>query len=131
MRGGGGNGEHRSPDSGLTEARKAAERQRVGGEGNDGESSSAGSLGAREWGKEEQWKEGMSGRPFIGLEGERGGRAEENGWRRWRAIMMVEAAVQGGDRRVVVGSDEGEVLRLLQERKGHREVEREHARRWQ
>jgi hypothetical protein len=73
----------------------------------------------------------MSGRPIIGLEGERGGRAEENGWRRWRAIMMVEAAVQGGDRRVVAGSDEGEVLRPLRERTGHREVEREHARWWQ
>jgi hypothetical protein len=41
----------------------------------------------------------MSGRPFIGLEDERGGRATEgNGRRRWCSIMVVEATVSGGDR---------------------------------
>jgi hypothetical protein len=38
-----------------------------------------------------RWEEGMMGHPFIGLEGQRGGRATEgNG-------MVVEAAVSGGD----------------------------------
>jgi hypothetical protein len=44
-------------------------------------------------------EEGMSGCPFIGSEGERGGWASEgNGWCRWCTIMVVEAAVSGGDR---------------------------------
>jgi hypothetical protein len=43
--------------------------------------------------------------PFIGAEGERDGRTVEgNGRRRWSAMMVVEAAVSGGDR---LGSDEG------------------------
>jgi hypothetical protein len=41
----------------------------------------------------------MPGRPFIGLEGEWGGRVTEgNGRRWWCAMMVVEAAVLGGDR---------------------------------
>jgi hypothetical protein len=47
----------------------------------------------------------MSWCPFIGLEGERGGRASEmNGGRRWCTIMVMKAAVSEGDR---AGSDEG------------------------
>jgi hypothetical protein len=43
--------------------------------------------------------------PFICAEGERDGRTVEgNGRRRWSAMMVVEAAVSGGDRS---GSDEG------------------------
>jgi hypothetical protein len=48
----------------------------------------------------------MSWCPFIGSEGERGGRASEmNGRRRWCTIMVMKAAVSEGDR---AGSDEGE-----------------------
>jgi hypothetical protein len=48
---------------------------------------------------EEQWKEGMPGHPFMGSEGEQGGRALEGNNRRWCCpIMVVEAAVSGGDR---------------------------------
>jgi hypothetical protein len=48
---------------------------------------------------EEQWKEGMPGHPFMGSEGERGGRALVGNNRRWCCpIMVVEAAVSGGDR---------------------------------
>jgi hypothetical protein len=40
----------------------------------------------------------MPGHPFIGLEGERGGRvSESNERRRWCAIMVMEAAVSEGD----------------------------------
>jgi hypothetical protein len=71
-------------------------------EGSSGESSSAGRLSS-ELGQggagEKQWEEGMPGRPFIGLEGERGGWVTEgNRRRRWSAMMMVEAVISGGDR---------------------------------
>jgi hypothetical protein len=40
----------------------------------------------------------MPGHPFIGSERDRGCRASEgNEWRRWCAIMVVEAAILGGD----------------------------------
>jgi hypothetical protein len=49
--------------------------------------------------REERWVEGIPGRPFIGSEGERGGRASEgNGQRQWCAIMVVEVDILGGDR---------------------------------
>jgi hypothetical protein len=48
---------------------------------------------------EERWEEGMLGHLFIGLEGERGGRASEGNERRWWCtIMVVEAFVSIGDR---------------------------------
>jgi hypothetical protein len=50
--------EARGPGSGLTGARKAAERQHVGGEGGGEESSSAGSLEALKQGKEERGRSG-------------------------------------------------------------------------
>jgi hypothetical protein len=55
-------------------------------------------IGAKRRG-EERLEEGMLGRSFIGLEGERGGQATEGNERRWWcAIMVVEAAVSGRDR---------------------------------
>jgi hypothetical protein len=62
---------------GLTEGRAVVRWPGDGGEGGGGESSGARSLGAQNWGKEEWWEDGMPGRPFMGLEGERGGRAME------------------------------------------------------
>jgi hypothetical protein len=55
--------------------------------------------------------------PFIGAEGKRDGRTVEGNDRRWwSAMMVVEAAVLGGDR---PGSDgRGVVLRPFQKRKG-------------
>jgi hypothetical protein len=75
-------------------------------------------------GKEERWEEGMLRRPFIGSEGEWGGQTSEgNGWQRWCAIMVVEAAVPGGDQPGGGGEWWGAgVLRPLQERNGCREV---------
>jgi hypothetical protein len=47
----------------------------------------------------------MPGLPFIGSEGDRGGRASErNGRRRWCAIMAMKAVVSEGDQ---PRSDEG------------------------
>jgi hypothetical protein len=44
--------------------------------------------------------------PFIGAEGEQDSRTVEgNDRRRWSAMMVVEAAVSGGD---LLGSDGGE-----------------------
>jgi hypothetical protein len=55
-----------------------------------------------EGGAGEEW---IPGHPFIGSEGERGGRTvERNGRRQWCAIMAMKAAVSEGDR---VGSDDG------------------------
>jgi hypothetical protein len=95
-----------------------------GGEGGDGESSGSGSIRARNWGKEERgekrWEEGMPGHPFIGLEGERGSRATKgNGRRWWCTMMVVEAAVLGGDRPGRWwGVMRGGVLRSFWEQKG-------------
>jgi hypothetical protein len=51
---------------------------------------------------------GDARRPFIGSEGERGGRASEgNGRRRWGTIMVVEATISRGDRPGWWGGDEG------------------------
>jgi hypothetical protein len=79
---------------------------------------------------EERWEEGMLGRPFVGSEGQRGDRASEgNGRWRWCAIMVMEAAVLGGDRpRWWWGVMRVRVLRSLRERKGCREVARAHMR---
>jgi hypothetical protein len=40
-----------------------------------------GSLGAQKWSKEERWEEGILWHPFIGSEGEWGGRASEGNGR--------------------------------------------------
>jgi hypothetical protein len=81
----------------------------------------------------ERWEEGMSGWPFIGLERELGGRVMEgNGRWRWCAMMVVEAAVSGGDRPGRWwGVVRGGVLRPFQEHKrgGGRWCVRVHARR--
>jgi hypothetical protein len=46
---------------------------------------------------EKRW-EGMPGHPFIGLVGERGGRATDRNMRqRWCTMMLVEATISGGD----------------------------------
>jgi hypothetical protein len=74
--------EARGPSSGLTRVRKVVERRRVSSEGGGRESSGAGSLEALKQGKEEQWEERMPGRPFIGSEGERGGRVPYPGSRK-------------------------------------------------
>jgi hypothetical protein len=48
---------------------------------------------------EERWEERMLGHPFIGSEGERGGRASERNRRQWWcAIMAMKVAVSKGDR---------------------------------
>jgi hypothetical protein len=57
-RSGGGRGKHGGPDSGLTGARKVAERRRDDGEGGGGGALNAGSLGA--------WREGKEGRVRSG-----------------------------------------------------------------
>jgi hypothetical protein len=47
---------------------------------------------------EEQWEEEMPRHPFIGSDGKRGGWASEGNERwQWFAIMVVEAAILGGD----------------------------------
>jgi hypothetical protein len=76
-------------------------------------------IGARRSGGEVV-RGGMPGHPFIGLEGEQGGRAMEgNGRRQWCAIMVVEAAVLGGDRLGRWGVMRGGgVLQSFWERKG-------------
>jgi hypothetical protein len=72
---------------------------------------------------EEQWEEGMLGHPFIGSEGEPGHRALEENDRWWCCtIMVVEAAVSGGDRSGWWRGVMRGVLRPLRERKGHREA---------
>jgi hypothetical protein len=78
--------------------------------------------------REERWEEGMPGCPFIRSKGEQGSRASEgNRWRRWCIIMVLEAAVSRGDRpRWWWGVMKGGVLRLLWERKGHREAVHAH-----
>jgi hypothetical protein len=90
-----------------------------GGEGSGGESSGAGSLRARNWGKEERWEEGMSGAPFIGLEGGAGWPGD--GGEQVAAVVCHDCGGGGRFRRgsagAVVGSDEG-VLWPFQERKG-------------
>jgi hypothetical protein len=65
--------------------------------------------------------------PFIGAKGERDGRTMEgNGRRRWSAMMVVEAAVLGGDRPGTNGG--GVVLGPFWKRKGRREAARAHTR---
>jgi hypothetical protein len=73
------------------------ERRRGGGE-----SSGAESLGAHNWGKEERGRsggrKGLSRHPFIGLEGERGGRVMEGNERQmWCAMMVAEVTFLGQD----------------------------------
>jgi hypothetical protein len=61
--------------------------------------------------------------PFIGSEGEWGHRALEENDRWWCCtIMVVEAAVSGGDRPGWWRGVMRGVLRPLRERKGHREA---------
>jgi hypothetical protein len=63
-RGGGGKGKHGGPDSGLTRAREAVERQHDDGEGGGGRAVDAGSLGARREGKEGRGRSGCRGTLF-------------------------------------------------------------------
>jgi hypothetical protein len=68
----------------------------------------------------------MSGHPFIGLEGERGGRViEGNGRQWWYAMMVVEATVSGGDRPRWWGV-RGGAPAVLGVEGGHREAMRVH-----
>jgi hypothetical protein len=92
--------EHGGPGSGLTKARKVMERWHICDEGGGGESSSVGRSGLENGGKEVRGRSvGRRGcRDALGSYGLRGGWASAgNGRPWWCAIMVVEAAVSGGD----------------------------------
>jgi hypothetical protein len=82
---------------GATTVKEAMEERSTrarSGRGERGRSGGAGAVGGAD-----------VGRPFIGSERERGGRASErNGRRRWCAILVMKVAILEGDQ---TGSDEG------------------------
>jgi hypothetical protein len=83
------------------QAQKAAERWHISGEGGGRESSGVSRSGLKNRARMIRGGAvgvGDAGSPFIGSEGERGDRASEgNGWRQWCGIMVMEAAISGGD----------------------------------
>jgi hypothetical protein len=79
--------ERREPDCPLTGAWEAARWPGDGG-GRNSSAERARAQRVRNGGRDECDEKGQAPRPFIGSEGERGGRASEgNGRRRWCAIM--------------------------------------------
>jgi hypothetical protein len=111
-RGGGGKGEHGGPGFRLTEAQKAVERRRIGGEGGGGESSGVGRSGLRNGARRSGGGEvggGDAGAPFYRV----GGGAERLGVGGERVVAVVHHNGGGGSHFgrgltwVVVGSDKG------------------------